>query len=53
MTSEKHWRDKGGTDVADGVVDIDEVRHQSLLICCNSIDSTISLHLLPLSCIFF
>ncbi|CAG9567856.1 unnamed protein product [Danaus chrysippus] len=25
VTSEKHWRDKGGTDVADGVVDEDVV----------------------------
>ncbi|CAH2095104.1 unnamed protein product [Euphydryas editha] len=26
VTSEKHWRDKGGTDVADGVIDADVVR---------------------------
>lgn len=25
VTSEKHWRDKGGTDVADGVIDEDVV----------------------------
>ncbi|CAK1545728.1 unnamed protein product, partial [Leptosia nina] len=25
VTSEKHWRDKGGTDVADGIVESDVV----------------------------
>ncbi|CAF4841187.1 unnamed protein product [Pieris macdunnoughi] len=31
VTGEKHWRDKGGTDVADGVVDTDEVYTFDLL----------------------
>ncbi|CAH2268540.1 jg2228 [Pararge aegeria aegeria] len=30
VTSEKHWRDKGGTDVADGVMDADVLRRLRL-----------------------